>query len=203
MTTNAPGRLIGLERAGWFGIGALAMLIAGYAHGNIKFEGDFMANVAGAAIGGAISVGLAVRMFKHERDVAKYDADEANDRNWAAAIREALRYIRAIRETIVAGRAITKNTSNDVTAAIEQAGHLTIRALMDVNLTDFPLRLRMEKAAEHAFQVAKDLRSQIAVASLPNADVPLMAAANTCDPAIEAIDKLIAEYTAIRNAPSL
>src|SRR5690349_9898025 len=53
------------------GVISAAILLA---LGNIELAGNFAANVAGAAIGGMISIGLAVMMFAHERRVAARDA---------------------------------------------------------------------------------------------------------------------------------
>jgi len=73
--TRTP-RMIGTRSSSWSG--TLAMLIAGYIFGDVRFEGDFIANVAEVGIGGSISVGLADKMFRHGRKVAEQDAAEVS-----------------------------------------------------------------------------------------------------------------------------
>ena len=141
-----------MERICFAGFGALLMLGGGVAAGSVTLGGDFLANVTGATIGGMISVGLAVMMFTYERKIAAKDAADSARRNWAAAIRESLRHIRAIREAVEAGRGITINNGDQLSEAIAQSAALTKRALEDVNLTDFHLRLAMEEAAKLAIK---------------------------------------------------
>lgn len=203
MMAHSGESMVWLGRVGWAAVGALATLAIGFVFGRVEFGGDFVANIAGASIGGGISVGLAIAMFSHQRDVARKDTAKAEARTWAAAIRESLRYIRAIREAVDAGRGITINNGDQLSNAMAQSADLTVRALSDVNLTDFRLRLAMEEAAKIGHQVSQTLPAQLAQAGLTDANTPLMAAANTCDPAIVKLDELIAEYTRIRNLPSI
>jgi len=69
--------------------------------GQDQLAGDFAANVAGATIGGMISIGLAVMMFAHERRVAARDAAALAASRREQAIQEALRYVRAIRDCVI------------------------------------------------------------------------------------------------------
>lgn len=169
----------------------------------ISVGGDFVANVAGATIGGLISVGLAVLMFRHERDVAVRDAVALADQQRHAAIRDALRFVRAIRECVEGGHAITINNAERIVGSLTTAVKLTRRALDDPQLTDFPLRLTMEDAAKIGEHVAPTLQYQIQAAGLADANTVLLAAAKTCDPALNSLDELIADYTKIRMHPAI
>jgi hypothetical protein len=190
-----------LERSGFVAVGSALAFGVVAAAGRVTLGGDFLANIAGATIGGTISVGLAVMMFTYQRKIAGKDAEEASKRNWTAAVRESLRYVRAIREAVEAGRGITINNGAKLSAAIAQSAALTKRALQDVNLTDFHLRLAMEEAALIGDQISQTLPGQLSQAGLADANTLLPSANLICDPALRRLDELIADYTRIRNLP--
>jgi cytochrome P450 len=150
-----------LERLGFLvsggGISAAILL----ALGKIELAGDFAANVAGATIGGMISIGLAIRMFAHERRVAKRDAAALAASRREQAIREALRYVRAIRERVIGATAITINNCDRIITSLKEASAPARRALDDINLTDFPLRLAMADTARIGHQTAESLGKQV------------------------------------------
>ena len=82
--------------------------------GRVEISGDFAANVAGATIGGMISVGLALYMFERERRGARLEAARLVTEQRDESVRQALRYIRAIKECIQGGYAFNINNSQRI-----------------------------------------------------------------------------------------
>lgn len=192
-----------VERTLWVGVGVLLALVAFWIFGSLTVAGDFAANVSGAAIGGMISVGLAILMYQHERKVSAKDTANSLEHQRSEAIREALRYVRAIRGCIVGGNQITINTSERITRSLNKARELAVRALDDPALTDFSLRLAMEDAATIASDTVARLNHDLQQAALQEANQPAPNALDISDSAIRALDELIAGYTNLRRLPRL
>ena len=194
-----------IERAGYGVTGVLAgfggSYILGAAH--VSIEGEVAANILGATIGGLIAVGLALGMAHRERAIALRDAAEATEQARARSIVDALRYVRSIRECVFGGRAITINNCQRITETLNQAVVLTRRALDDITLTDFPLRLAMRDAAQIGEHVAATLAYQVQQSGLTDANIVLGAAANTVDPALNTINQLMEDYTELRRQSPL
>ena len=182
-----------------FGLASLWQWI----NGQLEVSGEFAANVVGATIGGTISVGLAVFMFNRERKIALQDRESEAAAQRSESIRQALRHIRAIKECILGGRAITINSSERILTSIIGASNLATVALSDQNLTDFPLRLSMTDAAQIGHQTAATLQAEMHRAALKDATIPVPAAEEICATAIGSLNRLIADYTAIRQLPSV
>lgn len=195
--------MLWLERVGFVFCGFLLVSSWQWWNGQLEISGDFAANVGGAAIGGMISVGLAVVMFNHERKIALRDRalDEKSQRS--EAIRQSLRHIRAIKECIMGARAVTINSFDRISTSIAQASHLATAALADQNLTDFPLRVSMSDAAQIGHTTQAALQSAMAQAGLQDANTPLPAAQAICETAINSLDQLIIAYTEIRRVPAV
>jgi len=170
---------------------------------SLKLAGDFEANVAGAMIGGMISVSLAILMFRHERQAAKRDAAELARTQRSQAIREALRHVRAIRECVAASQGLTINNSSRLIGSLRKSCELTSKALENSNLTDFPLRLAMSDAVAIGADTAGRLEYDIRNTSLSDANTISLGAASFCGPALTSIDELIDDYTRIRTLPTL
>ena len=110
-----------LERLGFLVSGGVISAALLLAWGKIELAGDFAAYVAGATIGGMISIGLAVMMFAHERRVATRDAAALATSLREQAIQEALRYVRAIRDCVIGAKAITINNCGRITTSLTEA----------------------------------------------------------------------------------
>ena len=192
-----------IQQVGLVCCGFLLAWLWQWLNGQLEISGEFTANVGGAAIGGMISVGLAVVMFNHERRIALRDrvADAAAQRN--ESIRQSLRHIRAIKECIIGASVITINSSDRILTTITEASKLTTEALLDRNLTDFPLRLSMKDAAKIGHTTVAEIQAAMAQAALQDANTPLPAAKAITETALIALRKLIADYTAIRQVLSV
>jgi hypothetical protein len=192
-----------LERFGCALFGFLLASLLQWSNGHLEVSGDFAANVGGAAIGGMISVGLAVVMFNHERKIAQRDRALDAQTQRSEAIRQSLRHIRAIKECILGAGAITINSFERISTSISKASQLTTAALEDQNLTDFPLRVSMGDAAQIGHTTVAALQSAMAQAGLQDANTPLPAAQEICETAIDSLNQLIANYTEIRKVPAV
>ncbi|MFM5950981.1 MAG: hypothetical protein ACKOPM_17415 [Novosphingobium sp.] len=188
---------------GAFALGAGVMFVGFWLKGSVNFSGDFVANVAGAAVGGAISVGLALAMFGYERRIATSDALRLANEQRAEAIRQALRHVRAIRECVRQGRELTINKSQRIRDDINEACYLTRKALEDKNLTDFPLRHAMLSASNVGDDSAARLLASLNDAKLEDANMILPEANVICETAVEKLDELIRNYTELRRAPEI
>jgi Sec7-like guanine-nucleotide exchange factor len=164
---------------------------------------NILASIIGAAIGGFISVGLAIMMFRHERKVAKNDAKKAAQDQRIESIRQSLRYVRAIRECIANGRRININDSVRILSSIRESSKLSRRALEDINLSDFDLRLAMEDAAKIGFETANNLDHELSQSGLQDANIALNGADAICNSAIDRIRKLEDKYSDLRKVPAL
>ena len=195
--------MIWLERTAFAVGGILLTSLLFWKAGKLAIAGDFAANAGGAAIGGMISVGLAVLMFQHERKIVAKDMaiNAAEQRH--ESIRQSLRHIRAIRECVLGASEVTINSMDRVITSIKGASKLTESALADLNLTDFPLRLSMEDAAKIGHQTAAYLQSAMGAAGLQDATIPLPAAKDICETAIRSLDELMKDYVEIRKVPSI
>lgn len=192
-----------IKRLIWAILGAAASAMIFAWRGGIQFGDEFVANVSGAAVGGVITVGLAMFMFRHERHLAARDASAAEQRNWSAAIREALRHVRAVRECVNDARLISVNERDLRADAIVHAARLCNRRLKDHDLTDFPLRHALKAAAKEGYTAATRLRRAVDQGGMSHADEPAPAADQICSEVIEVLDKLIADYTTRRSLPAL
>lgn len=191
-----------LERSVFAFGGMLVASLFFWRAGKLTISGDFAANAGGAAIGGLISVGLALAMFSHERKVAAKDAFENARRQRDADIQQALRRVRGIRESIEGARVISIRTCARITVSINEAVDRAIRALEDHELTDVPLRFAMEDAAEIGRDAAERLRRTVYSSGLQDANATVSAASIICDTANQKIDNLISEYTSLRAHPN-
>lgn len=192
-----------LERLGLIVAGAVISAAILLAWGRIELAGDFAANVAGATIGGILSIGLAVMMFAHERRVAARDAAALAARQREQAIQEALRYVRAIRDCVIGARAITINNCDRITTSLKEASALAKRALDDVNLTDFPLRLAMADAARIGHQTAESLAQQVQTSGVSDANIHIAGTDGTIDHAEAHLTRLIDDYSRMRLLPTI
>ncbi|MDK2756136.1 MAG: hypothetical protein KYX66_05310 [Blastomonas fulva] len=190
-----------LERLGFLVAGAVISAVILLALGKIEMAGDFAANVAGATIGGMISILLAVMMFAHERRVAARDAAALAASQREQAIQEALRYVRAIRDCVIGAKAITINNCDRITTSLKDASALAKRALDDVNLTDFPLRLAMADAARIGHQTAESLAQQVQSSGALDADIHIAGTDGTIDQAEVRLTQLIDDYSRLRMLP--
>ncbi len=172
-----------IERFAYAVGGFLLAVLIGCLVGSVSLSGDFTANVAGATIGGLISVGLALAMFNRERATSKQDAAQKDALEWEAAMREALRYIRSIDEAASLGATNSINAGAEVTAEIRQACSRATRRLNDVDLTDIPLRGCMREAIRIGEDLANELDAFRAAPSAPAVD-----AGGPCPRSIPALD---------------
>lgn len=191
------------ERLGFLVAGGVISATILLALGKIEMAGDFAANVAGATIGGIISIGLAVMMFAHERRVATRDAVALAASQREQAIQEALRYVRAIRDCVIGAKAITINNCDRITTSLKDASALARRALDDVNLTDFPLRLAMADAARIGHQTAESLAQRVQTSSAQDANIHIAGTDGTIDHAEAHLTQLIDDYTRLRLLPAV
>lgn len=192
-----------LERLGCLVAGSVISAVILLALGKIEMSGDFAANVAGATIGGMISIGLAVMMFAHERRVAARDAAALAASQREKAIQEALRYVRAIRDSVIGAKAITINNCDRITTSLKDASALAKRALDDVNLTDFPLRLAMADAARIGHQTAESLAHQVQTSGALDANIHIAGTDGTIDHAEAHLTQLIDDYSRLRLLPMI
>lgn len=192
-----------LDRGVGATVGTSLTFAAGVAHGPVKIGGDFAANIAGATIGGAISVALAIAMFSYQRRVSARDAKVAAERAWDDAIDQSLRHIRAIRDAVQAGKDITLNSCDKISAAILSSSELAKRALNDTNLTDFNLRLAMEEAAQLGHTVSQTLPASLRATPITEANASFLGADTICDPVLRRLEELMAEYKQLRNLPTV
>lgn len=192
-----------LERLGFAFLGVVLAFGAFVATGQCTLGGDILANIAGATIGGFISVGLALTMFNRERHEAAAEAAKRVKSDRAEAIRESLRYVRGIRDVAESMRNITINNSELLSRQMVKSVEKTRRALEDVTATDFHLRLAMEEAAEVGHNLAQSLPAQVNAAGMAEANQPLPNADATCTTAVEQLNKLIADYTRVRALPAI
>lgn len=192
-----------LERLGFLVAGGVISAAILLALGEIELAGDFAANVAGATMGGMISIGLAVMMFAHERRVAARDGAALAASQREQAIQEALRYVRAIRDCVIGAKPITINSCDRITTSLKEASALAKRALDDVNLTDFPLRLAMADAAKIGHQTAESLAQQVQSSGAQEANTHVTGTDGTIDHAEAHLNQLIDDYTRLRLLPAV
>jgi hypothetical protein len=150
-----------------------------------------------------ISIGLAVMMFAHERRVARRIAAALAASQRKQAIQEALRYVRTIRDCVIGAKAITINNCDRITISLKEASALVRRALEDVNLTDFPLRLAMADAARIGYQTAESLGHQVQTSGTQDANIHIAGTDGTIDHADAHLTQLIDDYTRLRQLPAI
>lgn len=80
---------------------------------------------------------------------------------------------------------------------------LAKRALDDVNLTDFPLRLAMADAASIGHQTAGSLAQQVQTSGAQDANVHIAGTDGTIDHAETHLSQLIDDYTRLRLLPAI
>ena len=190
-------------RFGCIAIGAAIALVALWLHGPSPMSGDFAANVSGAAVGGFISVGLALWISGNERRSARLDAVEFVKEQRKEAIRQSLRHIRTIRDCINDGVKITINNSQNVRSDILSSVSLAKIALQDNNLTDFPLRRAMERTIQLGNSVATTLIHELDKAKLQDANLILPKAIEICEKATLELQDLMDKYADLRAVPAL
>ena len=172
-------------------------------NGPSQISGDFAANVAGATVGGFISVGLALWISEKERQTARADAVSNLQEQRKEAIRQTLRHIRAIRDCVKDGNKITINNCQSVRADIMSSISLARIELQDTNLTDFPLRRSMERSIQIGNATASTLIHEIDEAQLQDANLILPSAAGVCNPAVQELNQLMDEYANLRAFPAI
>ncbi len=192
--------MLWFERVSIFALGAATTSTIFLFLGRLKIDGEFFGNIAGAAIGGMITVGLALLMFNKERQIAILDSRSTKQASRAEDIRQALRHVRSVRECLIGASGVTINTSERIFRALDKSIELSRRALTDLNLTDFPLRFAIEDAASIGATTSAKLKADLAAANLQEANQALPTAEGDCNLALESIDKLIDSYTQIRKA---
>lgn len=192
-----------LQRVGSVIVGVLIATMFFWHRGQVTIGGDFVANVTGAAIGGAISVGLAVAMFQHERGIAEHDRAEVEAANRQEAIRQSLRYIRGIRDCVAATEAITLNNSDRLASNVDEAKDLAFRAAGDANLSDFALKMAMRDAGNIADDFLGRLHFAVHNADVPTADDVITSLAGDRQNAMASLAELINDYTLLRQLPAV
>lgn len=218
-----------IDRIQFAAAGAAFVAVLWFFTGGLTVGGDFAANIAGATVGGAISVGLALWTFDRQqkasaaayaeqqrlavesaaRSAAAYaeqqrlDAESAEHeagKNRAETITRSQRYIRAIYDAVKKGKTLTPSNGDRIIKAIEDSVRVTLRVLRyDFNLVDFDLRLAMEQAASEGQSMVKELKTKFASMDKTNSVARMESADESCDSTLTYLDSLMAEYRSIRN----
>jgi len=192
-----------IERSTYVLVGIFLTIVYGTFSGQVTFEGDFVANVAGATIGGFISVTLAILMFNHERKVAAADAAEKDVQDREESIRQALRHIRGIRESIEVGLSITINNSERTIDEIVYSIRIADQFYHRGESTDIHLRFATMEAIQVGNDVPNRLFTAVSQSGENDANVVVPAADLICRSAIEKIDIIMNDYARIRKYPAL
>lgn len=199
------------DRIGFAIAGGSFVAVMWMVFGGVTFGGDFAANVAGATIGGFISVGLALYMFNRQQlasakvlsdqqDLAAANAEYENLKNRAHTITRSLRYIHSIRDAVKAAKTMTAHDGERIINVVGNSGLLVERVLReDLTLTDFDLRFAMEEAAAAARGIEKTLRIKFDEAKKTGTIRTSPVADMECDACIGALEGISAQYRWIRN----
>lgn len=200
-----------IDRIAFFAAGAAFVAVVWFFTGGLTIGGDFAANIAGATVGGAISVGLALWTFNRQQKLtaaayaeqqrlAAASAEHEAGKSRADDITRSQRYIRAIHNAVIVCKNLTPSDGDRKIKALEDFVKLTRRVLRyDPNLVDFNLRLAMEQAAIEGESMAKELRTKFAAMDKTNSAARLESADESIESSLTWLDQLMSEYRNMRN----
>lgn len=181
-------------------MGGAAITLAIWMMTDIEWGKDFGANVAGATIGGIISVGLALGMFDYQRRSDQTKADEQAAAQRRDAILQSLRYIRAIHSCVAAASGLTINKADSVVSNLSEASNDTARSLSFAG-TDYPLRDAMRRASTIGLDAAGRIGFAANNSGLQDANTPILAVEAFVADALTQLDVIINDYKDLRKNP--
>lgn len=200
-----------VDRIGFFAAGAAFVAVMWFFTGGLTIGGDFAANIAGATVGGAITVGLALWTFNRQQRLsaaayaeqqrlATERAEHEAGKKRAEDITRSQRYIRAMYDAVKVGKTLMPWNGEQIIKAIEDSVRLTRRVLQDdFNLVDFDLRLAMEQAAIEGESTAIELRNKLAVMDKTNMTSRMESADDSIEMSLTSLSVLMSKYRDLRN----